>query len=104
MNNNEESISALLEQLGKRLKAARLARNESQELFASRLGLTRQSYSRMEQGSGQTLLINWLLASSILGRIQDWQELLVEKQDLFAKFEQAKNPRQRAGSKRKGKR
>lgn len=102
MFNNEEDISALLEQLGGRLKTARLARNESQELFAKRLGLSRQSYSRMEQGSGQTQLINWLQASSVLGRLNDWQELLVEKEDLFALFEQTKSPRQRAGAKRKG--
>ena len=102
MFNKKEDISALLEQLGRRLKAARLARNESQELFAKRIGLTRQSYSRMEQGEGRTMLGNWLQASSILGRLDDWQELLVEKEDLFARFEQLKNPRQRAGSKRKG--
>jgi transcriptional regulator with XRE-family HTH domain len=101
MFNNEDNISALLEQLGGRLKAARLARNESQELFAQRLGLTRQSYSRMEQGAGQTMLVNWLQASSVLGRLDDWQELLVEKQDLFTRFEQLKSPRQRAGGKRK---
>lgn len=104
MFNNEETISNVLEQLGERLKAARLARNESQELFAKRLGLSRQSYSRMEQGSGQTQLINWLRASSVLGLLGDWQDLLVEKEDLFSRFEQAKNPRQRAGGKWRGNR
>ncbi len=102
MFNEKEDIPALLKQLGGRLKAARLTRNESQELFAKRLGLTRQSYSRMEQGSGQTLLVNWLQASSILGKLDDWRDLLVKKEDLFTRFEQFKNPRQRAGGKRKG--
>jgi len=37
-------IVFLLKLLGQRLKEARLAGNESQELFAQRLGLTRQSF------------------------------------------------------------
>lgn len=103
MFNNNIDIESLLKQLGQRLKEARLARNESQELFAQRLGLTRQSYRRMEQGSPQTLIGNWLAASSVLGRLDDWKDLLAGKEDLFAKFEENKSRRQRAGGKRKRK-
>ncbi|MEA1933831.1 MAG: helix-turn-helix transcriptional regulator [Thermodesulfobacteriota bacterium] len=103
MFNNDTNIESLLKQLGQRLKEARLARNESQELFAQRLGLTRQSYSRMEKGSPQTLIGNWLAASSILDRLDDWQDVLAEKEDLFAKFEKKSSKRQRAGGRRKGK-
>ena len=101
MINRNMDIDALLRRLGGRLREARLARNESQELFAQRLGLTRQSYARMEKGSPNTLIGNWLAASSILGRLDDWQDLLAEKQDLFAKFEKKSSKRQRAGSRRK---
>jgi len=100
MINNINSVESLLLLLGKRLREARLARNESQELFAQRLGLTRQSYSRMEKGSPKTLIGNWLAASSILGRLDDWQAVLAEKEDLFAKLERKKSKRQRAGSRR----
>ncbi|NVL89918.1 MAG: helix-turn-helix transcriptional regulator [Desulfobacterales bacterium] len=103
MINNGASIESLLKQLGERLKEARLARNESQELFAQRLGLTRQSYSKMEKGSPQTLIGNWLEASSILGRLDGWQEVLAPKEDLFAKFKRKTSKRQRAGGKRKRK-
>lgn len=103
MFDNNIDIESLLKQLGQRLKAARLARNESQELFAQRLGLTRQSYSRMEKGSPQTLIGNWLTASSILGRLDDWKDVLADKEDLFAKFEKKNSKRQRAGGKRKRK-
>lgn len=102
MFNNKNSIESLL-LLGERLREARLARNESQELFAQRLGLTRQSYSRMEKGSPQTLIGNWLAACSILGRLDDWQEVLAPKEDLFAKFEKKSSKRQRAGGRRKKK-
>lgn len=103
MLNENYDIESLLKKLGQRLKEARLARNESQELFAQRLGLTRQSYSRMEKGSPQTLIGNWLAASSILGRLDDWKDVLAEKEDLFAKFEKKGSKRQRAGGKRKRK-
>jgi transcriptional regulator with XRE-family HTH domain len=98
-----EDMEALLKRLGRRLREARLARNESQELFAQRLGLTRQSYYRMEKGSPHTQIGNWLVASSILGRLDDWQDILAEKEDLFAKFEKKSSKRQRAGGKRKRK-
>jgi len=103
MFNKNIDIESLLEQLGQRLKKARLARNESQELFAQRLGLTRQSYSKMEKGSPQTLIGNWLAASSILGLLEDWKDVLAEKEDLFAKFEKKSSKRQRASGKRKRK-
>lgn len=99
MFNNEDEFRLLL-QLGQRLKDARLTRNESQELFAQRLGVSRQTYSQMEKGSGKTLIINWLRASSILGKLSDWQDILAEKENLFAQFEQKSSTRQRAGSKR----
>lgn len=103
MFNNNIDIESLLKQLGQRLKAARLARNESQELFAQRLGLTRQSYSQMEKGSPQTMIGNWVTASSVLGRLDDWKAVLAEKEDLFVKFEKENSKRQRAGGKRKRK-
>lgn len=102
INQNVDS-ETLLQQLGARLKEARLARNESQELFAQRLGITRQSYSKMEKGSSQTPIGNWLAASSILGRVGGWQDILVEEEDLFAKFEKKSSKRQRAGGNRKRK-
>ena len=103
MINDKNSIESILQQFGQRLREARLARNESQELFAQRLGLTRQSYSKMERGSPQTLIGKWLEASSILGRLDGWQEVLAPKEDLFAKFKRKTSKRQRAGGRRKKK-
>jgi transcriptional regulator with XRE-family HTH domain len=101
MFNNNITIESLLKRLGQRLKEQRLARNESQALFAQRLGMTRQSYSQMEKGSPQTLIGNWIVASSILGQLDDWKDILAEKEDLFAKYEEKSSKRQRAGGRRK---
>jgi transcriptional regulator with XRE-family HTH domain len=103
MLTNRTNIELLLEQLGQRLKEARLSRNESQELFAQRLGLTRQTYSQMEKGSPKTPIRHWLDASSILGMLDGWQNILVENENLFAKFEKRSSKRQRASGSRKEK-
>jgi len=100
MINQDMDIDAYLKQLGKRLKEARLLRNESQELFAQRLGITRQSYSKMEQGSPRTPIGNWLAASSILGKLEGWADVLAEQEDLFTQFEKKIEKRQRAGGRR----
>jgi transcriptional regulator with XRE-family HTH domain len=103
MINQDIDIESFLKQIGERLREARLSRNESQELFAQRLGITRQSYSKMEKGSPQTPIGNWLAASSILGRLGGWGDVLAAQEDLFSQFERKKEKRQRAGGRRKGK-
>ncbi len=104
MLNIDMGIDSLLQQLGTRLKDARLARNESQVVFAARLGLTRQSYSKMEKGAASVAIGYWLLASDLLDRLQTWEQVLSEKEDLFATFERKNLKRKRASSKRiKGK-
>ena len=54
----------------------------------------------MEKGSPQTLIGNWIAASSMLGRLDDWKDILAEKEDLFAKYEKESGKRQRAGTRR----
>lgn len=100
MINENLDPESLLKQLGARLKEARLSRNESQEQFSQRLGISRQSYSKMEKGSPQTAIGNWLEASGVLGRLQSWQDVLAEPEDLFMQFEKEKKGRRRAGRKR----
>ncbi len=103
MINNTINPQSLLKDLGERLKKYRLARNESQELFAARLGLTRQSYSKMEKGAATVSIGHWLNASEILGKLESWQNILAEDENLFDQFERTSSTRQRAGKKRQNK-
>lgn len=100
MNNVNEKIKPILSQLGNRLRQARLDRNESQELFAARIGLTRQTYSKMEKGAATVPIGYWLAASDIIDRLQSWQDVLLEKEDLFKQFEMKQSKRQRASGQR----
>lgn len=86
----------ILQMLGERLREARLHRNETQEVFASRIGLSRQTYAKMEKGQNTIPIGYWLAASGILDRLDTWKEVLAEKQDLFARHEQQQSKRRRA--------
>jgi len=101
MINKSEEISHLLQEIGDRLKEARMARNESQEVFAARIGLTRQSLSKMEKGVGSVPIGSWLAASDILDRLETWQGVLAEQTNLFEEFERKGSARQKAGRKTK---
>lgn len=92
----KEQAEIVLRQLAQRLRQARLQRNESQEVFAARLGLSRQSYSKMENGAATTPIGVWLAASALLGRLTTWEGVLAEQENLFERFEQQKNVRKRA--------
>ncbi len=99
---NNISVESLLQQLGNRLKSARLLRNESQAVFAARIGLTRQTYSKMEKGNPTIPIGKWLAASYILRLLSTWEKVLVTEDNLFEQYERKQITRKKAGAKRKG--
>lgn len=103
MFNSNGEIVSMLKRLGALLRAARLERNESQEILAQRLGVSRQTYGKMERGEASVPIGYWLAVSQILGRLDSWSEVLQEKQDLFARYDHEAAGRQRASGSRKKK-
>lgn len=97
----KEFQKKVLQQLGERLREARLQRNESQEVFAARIGISRQSYNKMENGAPATPIGHWLTASALLQRLESWDGVLAESENLFERFEQQKTRRKRASRKPK---
>ncbi len=92
-----ETTSGLLQTLGDRLRAERLARNESQSRFAARIGVSVPTLRRMEQGDASAQIGHWLTALTLLGRIADAEALLAPRYSLFDAAAQAEKPvRQRA--------
>ena len=92
-----ENIQSVLRQLGGRLRAERLARNESQTRFAARIGVSVPTLRRMEQGDASAQIGHWLTALTLLGRIADAEALLAPRYSLFDAAAQAEKPvRQRA--------
>ena len=84
--------------LGRRLRQLRIQHNESQAIFAERMGVSRQTYAKMEKGHPSTSIGLWVKASSLLNREGEWAQLFKEAQSLFEQYEQTQKPRrQRVG-------
>jgi transcriptional regulator with XRE-family HTH domain len=96
MTHFDETKEAIA-QMGQRLRQKRLQRNESQHEFAARIGVSHRTLQRMEHGDETIQLKHWAAALEILDRTSDLDQLLKEEEDLFAKYEQGKSGRQRAG-------
>jgi len=69
----------LLQTLGGRLKNARKARRETQAVFGRRLGITRQTYSKMEHGDPSIDVGYWIRASALVDRLSAWNDVLKER-------------------------
>ena len=96
----DETKDSIL-QMGQRLRQKRLQRNESQREFAARIGVSNRTLQRMEGGDCTIQLRHWAAALEILDRTGDLDQLLIEEEDLFAKYDTVKPVRHRA-SKMKG--
>lgn len=85
-----------LVQLGARLRAQRLMRNEPQARFAARLGVSVPTLRRLEQGDASAQIGHWLAALELLGRLHEAEAWLAPQASLFAAAEPAPPQRQRA--------
>lgn len=94
---SQESLEQL-QRLSERLKNARLERNETQAEFASRLGMSRNTYSRMEKGDLNIGIGYWIFATDLLGVIEGWEQVCKQPLDLFSQ-QSAKVQRKRARKK-----
>jgi transcriptional regulator with XRE-family HTH domain len=89
-----------LQNLGSRLRAERLRRNETQALFAARIGVSVPTLRKMESGDPTVMVGYWSTALEVLDRAADLDAILAEPEDLFAKYEQMKAPSRRRASRR----
>lgn len=90
-----------LRQLGRRLRDARLKRNEPQREFAVRLGVSIPTLRKMETGDPSVSLGVWVEALDLLDRLSDIDHLLAFQQSLFEQYDSSKKkPRQRVSRKK----
>jgi transcriptional regulator with XRE-family HTH domain len=89
-----------LQNLGSRLRAERLRRNEAQATFAARIGVSVPTLRKMESGDPTVLVGFWSIALDVLDRAGDLDAILAEPEDLFTKYDQMKAPTRRRASRR----
>jgi len=90
-----------LQSLGARLREERLRRNESQAVFAARIGVSIPTLKKMESGNPTVQIGNWVTALDVLDRIKDLDNLLPKPEDLFARYEVMNTPLRRRASRRR---
>ena len=93
-------IDIKLQKLGSRLRTERLQRNESQAVFAARIGVSAPTLRKMESGDPTVLVGHWATALDLLDRANDIDAILAETEDLFARYEKTKTSLRRRASRR----
>ena len=92
-----ESVTETLAELGRRLRAARIERNDTMEVFAQRLGVSVGTVRAMERGAPTVQVGAWLNALWILDQLDTITHVLEPKESLLDRIRaQEKHRRQRA--------
>jgi len=92
-------IERILIDLGEKIRLARLRRNMSAQMLAERAGISRQTLSKLENGSGTVSLAVFIQVLFILGLEKDLDA--VAKDDVFGrKLQDLKLPSRRRAQKR----
>lgn len=86
--------------LGERIRLARLRRDLSSEMVAQRAGISRQTLSAMENGSGAASLSTWTQVLFVLGLEKDLDAVARDDQ-LGRALQDAALPTRRRARKRK---
>lgn len=91
-----------LTSLGRRLRRARLARNDSMAVFAQRIGVSERTVRAMERGQPTVQIGTWLEALWVLDELEGLEHLLEERDSLLerARREESARHRQRASRRR----
>jgi transcriptional regulator with XRE-family HTH domain len=93
-------VELKLQSLGSRLRNERLRRNESQAVFAARIGVSVPTLRKMESGDSTVLVGHWATALDILDHAGDIDAILAETEDLFAKYDKMNAPARKRASRR----
>ena len=92
----------VLESIGRRLRRARLDRNDTMATFAQRIGVSERTVRAMERGLPTVQIGTWLDALWALDELQSLDHLLEPRESLLdrARREQSGLRRQRASRRR----
>jgi transcriptional regulator with XRE-family HTH domain len=69
-----KEVSFTLTEIGQRIREIRIARGESQEIFASRIGVSRPTIKAIEKGEATVQVGHWMAACWALDRLGEMRE------------------------------
>jgi transcriptional regulator with XRE-family HTH domain len=97
VNESHQQLAAL----GRRLRAARLERNDTMAVFAERIGVSEATVRAMEKGLPSVQIGIWCNGLWALGRLDDLNALLTPQESLLDRArDERRLRRQRASGRR----
>ena len=81
----------LYEDLGLRLRKARIRRKITQADLGARTGISRQLIVKMEKGNPTVSLAKWVKVSTALDLLDSWENVLMLPVDPFAEFDRQRH-------------
>jgi len=91
-----DHVSNVCKQIGQNLHALRVSRlDETQEMMAARIGVSRKTYIRMEKGDPTVKIGYWLEAAMIAHTLDQWKSLFSDKESLFSQRDLMQSTRKR---------
>jgi transcriptional regulator with XRE-family HTH domain len=96
-----KEATAVLRDLGSRLRAARLERNDPMTIFAERLGVSERTVRAMERGSPTVQVGAWLNALWVLDAVEGLNQLLAPRESLLDRARNAGGPKRQRASRRR---
>jgi transcriptional regulator with XRE-family HTH domain len=95
-----KEASDRLVELGRRLRAARIERNQPMAVFAERIGVSVPTLRAMERGAPTVQIGAWATALWAVDRLDDLGAVLAASESLLDRARAAKRERQRAYGRR----
>ena len=89
-----------LRALGRRLRDARLVRNDTMMTFAERLGVSEQTVRAMERGLATVQIGTWLNALWVLDELKPLGRILEPRESLLERARSERSGRRQRASKR----
>jgi transcriptional regulator with XRE-family HTH domain len=96
-----EQVTETLVELGRRLRAARIERDDTMDVFAQRLGVSVGTVRAMERGAPTVQVGVWLNALWILNELESLTQVLAPRESLLDRVRAQEKGRRRRASRRK---
>jgi transcriptional regulator with XRE-family HTH domain len=96
-----DEVAKTLGELGSRLRAARIERNDTMEVFAERLGVSVGTVRSMERGAPTVQVGVWLNALWILNELESLKQVLQPRNSLLERVRAEEKARRHRASRRK---
>ena len=94
-------VTDTLVELGRRLRAARIERDDTMDVFAQRLGVSVGTVRAMERGAPTVQVGIWLNALWLLNELESLTQVLAPRESLLERVRAEEKGRRRRASRRK---